>query len=303
MATYEIGKRIKKDREECKMTQEELAFGICSPGTLSKIENGVQAPNKKTFEALMQRLGEPEYLYSIHLSREEIREMQLYRKIERCFLKEDLVKAEELLDQYQKTFVGARGLDWQRYQALWALWHAKKGASARIVIQELEAALRITMKGYQSGLPDGNKRLTFEEIAIFNNIAVQYYRMGDRKRSFSYITWLKAYFDQYKLDEEEQAQIYPLILGNYADMLCMQGKLKEAKREAERAIWLCKEYAKAAYLAYLLGCLARILTELGEREEAENYFAQAACIFRIMGSYGALEHMRESDRKELSMLI
>lgn len=128
MATYEIGKRIKKAREECKMTQEELAFGICSPGTLSKIENGVQAPNKKTFEALMQRLGEPEYLYSIHLSREEIREMQLYRKIERCFLKEDLVKAEELLDQYQKTFVGARGLDWQRYQALWALWHAKKGA-------------------------------------------------------------------------------------------------------------------------------------------------------------------------------
>ena len=91
MATYEIGKRIKKAREECKMTQEELAFGICSPGTLSKIENGVQAPNKKTFEALMQRLGEPEYLYSIHLSREEIREMQLYRKIERCFLKEDLV--------------------------------------------------------------------------------------------------------------------------------------------------------------------------------------------------------------------
>lgn len=158
--------------------------------------------------------------------------MQLYRKIERCFLKEDLVKAEELLDQYQKTFVGARGLDWQRYQALWALWHAKKGASARIVIQELEAALRITMKGYQSGLPDENKRLTFEEIAIFNNIAVQYYRMGDRKRSFSYITWLKVYFDQYKLDEEEQAQIYPLILGNYADMLCMQGKLKEAKREA-----------------------------------------------------------------------
>lgn len=47
MATYEIGKRIKKAREECKMTQEELAFGICSPGTLSKIENGVQAPNKK----------------------------------------------------------------------------------------------------------------------------------------------------------------------------------------------------------------------------------------------------------------
>lgn len=303
MATYEIGKRIKKAREDCKMTQEELAFGICSPGTLSKIENGIQAPNKKTFEALMQRLGEPEYLYSIHLSREEIQEMQLYRKIERCFLKEDMVQVEELLKQYQQSFVGTRGLDWQRYQTLWALWHAKKGASARIVIQELEAALRITMKGYRSGLPEENKRLTFEEIAIFNNIAVQYYRMGDRERSFSYIAWLKIYFDKYKMDEEELAQIYPLILGNYADMLCMQGKLKEAREMAERAIWLCKEYTKTTYLACLLGCLARILVSMGEENEAEICFTQAECMFGIMGCCGKLEHLRESDRKELSMLL
>ncbi len=303
MATYEIGKRIKKAREDCGMTQEELAFGICSPGTLSKIENGIQAPNKKTFEALMQRLGEPEYLYSIHLSREEILEMKLFRKIERCFLMEDMIRAEELIKQYQSVFVGTRGLDWQRYQAVWALWHAKQGASPRIVVQELEAALRITMKGYQNGLPENNKRLTFEEIAILNNIAVQYYRMGDRIRSFSYIAWLKEYFDKNKLDEEEQAQIYPLILGNYADMLHMQGKLKEAKEAVCRGIWLCKEYAKAAYLACLLGCLARILVSMEKGMEAETYFAQAECIFCIMGCFGALEHLREKDREDLSLLL
>ena len=42
MATYEIGKRIKKAREECKMTQEELAslLGI-SAQSVSKWETGV----------------------------------------------------------------------------------------------------------------------------------------------------------------------------------------------------------------------------------------------------------------------
>ena len=37
------------------MTQEELSDGVCATGTLSKIENGVQAPKKRTFMALMKK--------------------------------------------------------------------------------------------------------------------------------------------------------------------------------------------------------------------------------------------------------
>ena len=51
LATYEIGQRIRGVRESRGMTQEELADGICSTGTLSKIENGLQVPKRKTFTA------------------------------------------------------------------------------------------------------------------------------------------------------------------------------------------------------------------------------------------------------------
>lgn len=303
MATYEIGERIKKAREDCGMTQEELAYGICSAGTLSKIENGVQVPNKKTFESLMQRLGEPEYLYSIHLSRNEVQEMKLYRQIERCLQKEDMIRAEQLLKQYQDSFAGTKRLEQQSYQAILAFCHAKQGAAPAQVIEELEAALCLTMKGYRSGLPGKCKRLTFEEVSILNNIAVQYYRMGEREKSFSYLKWLKGYFEKNELDEEEQAEIYPLILCNYADMLHMQGKLKEARKAARRGIWLCKEYAQTEPLAYLLGSMARILLSMGKRGEAEEYFKQAECLMCIMGSYGALKDLRENNRESLSLML
>lgn len=303
MATYEIGERIKKARADCGMTQEELAYGICSAGTLSKIENGVQVPNKKTFESLMQRLGEPEYLYSIHLSRNEVREMKLYRQIERCLQKEDMIRAEQLLKQYQDSFAGTKKLERQSYQAIVALWHAKQGAAPTQVIEELEAALRLTIKEYRREKPKSSKRLTFEEVSILNNIAVQYYQMGDRERAFSYLEWLKEYFERNELDEEEQAEVYPLILCNYADMLHMQGSLQEAKKAARRGIWLCKEYAQTASLPYLLGSMARILLSMGKRGEAEEYFKQAECLMCIMGSYGALKHLRENNRESLSLLL
>ena len=56
MAFYKIGNVIRKRRIDLNLTQEELSFGICSVSTLSKIENGERYPNKKNFDALMQRL-------------------------------------------------------------------------------------------------------------------------------------------------------------------------------------------------------------------------------------------------------
>ena len=57
MACYNLGDYICESRKQLGITQEELAFGICSTGTLSKIENGFVVPKRKNYEAIMQRLG------------------------------------------------------------------------------------------------------------------------------------------------------------------------------------------------------------------------------------------------------
>ena len=59
MSIYKIGYIIKQRREELHYTQEELAEGICSVTTLSRIENGERLPSKDNFEMLFQRLAYP----------------------------------------------------------------------------------------------------------------------------------------------------------------------------------------------------------------------------------------------------
>ena len=59
MAFYIFGDYIREQRERMGVTQEDLCEGICSPGTLSKIENGRQGVRLNQYIALMERLGLP----------------------------------------------------------------------------------------------------------------------------------------------------------------------------------------------------------------------------------------------------
>ena len=75
MPIYKFGYIIRQRREELGYTQEDLAEGICSVPTLSRIENGERLPTKDHFEMLLQRLGFSEsILYNYvdeHITKEE----------------------------------------------------------------------------------------------------------------------------------------------------------------------------------------------------------------------------------------
>ncbi len=78
-----LGEIIYSLRKKAGMTQEDLADGICSTVSISRIENGNQMPSGKVLEKLLERLGtgtyqlcniyyENEYQEKIHKSLEEI---------------------------------------------------------------------------------------------------------------------------------------------------------------------------------------------------------------------------------------
>ena len=55
MPIFQFGYIIRNRREELGYTQEDLADGICSVPTLSRIENGERMPTKEHFEMLDKR--------------------------------------------------------------------------------------------------------------------------------------------------------------------------------------------------------------------------------------------------------
>lgn len=72
MAYYVIGHVIRELRVRKQMTQEDVADGICTPATLSKIENGSQMPSKRIVDAIMHRLGDTGYFFTGFCTLEEM---------------------------------------------------------------------------------------------------------------------------------------------------------------------------------------------------------------------------------------
>jgi len=83
METNTLGEIIYHLRKKAGLTQESLADGICSPISISRIENGKQMPSGRVLEQLLERLGtgtyqlcnvyyENEYQTALHRTLSEI---------------------------------------------------------------------------------------------------------------------------------------------------------------------------------------------------------------------------------------
>lgn len=73
MKELHIGEVIQKRRKELGLTQAEVCEGICEPMTLSRIENGKQAPSYNRVKAILHRLALPEDRYVALLDEDEIK--------------------------------------------------------------------------------------------------------------------------------------------------------------------------------------------------------------------------------------
>lgn len=57
MQKNSLGDTLRELRKQKGLSQEDLAEGICSPVSISRIENGNQIPSQPVLEALLEKLG------------------------------------------------------------------------------------------------------------------------------------------------------------------------------------------------------------------------------------------------------
>lgn len=110
MAVYVVGDFLRETRLRKGYTQEEVSYGICTPASLSRIENGAQKPGRLILEKLFERLGTENNLFNSFVSREE---MELYSAIQsliRDITDEDVAKLEEHISIVEKLATNASEL-------------------------------------------------------------------------------------------------------------------------------------------------------------------------------------------------
>ncbi len=291
MAVYEIGNYIHDMRVERGYSQEELCFGICSVGNLSKIENGTRMPNRKTVEALTQRLGCRE-VFLQYSSKEEMQQVKICSQIVQKISNYEYEGLEELIDRFERTITKGDILNSQYCRFTRIILKQQEHEDWERDIKELEDALRMTkpdgieMRAISKGL------LTYNEIVILINIARGYRKLGRQEEGIEILYGLKQYMDTRMIDQTEKAQKYPMILFNLSNMLMDKRQYADVVELCDQGITISKENNRFCLFPKFLINKGLALMELNEREQAKESLLRGYCAFYALGDERQCKRLR-----------
>lgn len=283
MAVYVVGDFLRETRLRRGYTQEEVSYGICTPASLSRIENGAQKPGRLILEKLFERLGTENNLFNSFVSREEMELYSAIQELVRNITDDDVAKIEKQIEVVEKLAVNTTELEHQ------CLYFAK-GELARQKEKDDKKAMEMYMKAIHITLPDfdgknplRNNLLTFDEIMIINSIAILYAnRENDIMNAIELDMWLKVHMENKIMDGKMKTAKYPMILYNLSNWFGNKEFHVEALKMAELGVDFYIQYGNLAFFPILVVNKGVALAEIGKIEDARKCLHQAIAIFEAM---------------------
>lgn len=301
MKNVYIGEYIKRRRNDLGLTQEQVCEGICAPVTLSRIENGRQAPGRGRINALLQRLGLPDDRYYAIPSQEELEIEALEKEIVGCNVLERVDEGFEKLRQLEKIAAPEDRLTQQfilRSQIL--LGRLDKRYTVQEQMELLMQAIRLTVPKFD--LEDINKCLyTINEVKIINQIANVCSDAEQNKRAadiyYQLLRYVRIHFQETRIS----IGMLPTILYNYARVLDLCGCYEEGSRYAEEGREACIKYGHYQALPGCLAIYAECCYFLGRNRESEDNYRQAYYLFKTLRKIKNQATVRDEAKRYLGI--
>lgn len=287
MPTYGMGNAMREVRMRLGYTQEELAYGICTVGTLSKIENGRAVISKQVFEALCSRLPG---LHHVWVSCDTEKEMQRSRLCKQILVYLEFRKlpaAKTAMECYSRIkdekSPFCRQFEWYTK----AVYQAAAKEEEDKILPNLKRALKVTMPSYEARFRQHKKgmMLTYDEVYILSNMGIAYARQNEMENAFRILYFLKEYFVKQNLDMVESMKVCPMVFGNLAWLFHKQGRFKEAVKLCDSGIEICLSSGRYTVLPHLLCIKAHGLTASGSPVTAQKSRRQAEALLGISEEY------------------
>lgn len=283
MSSYYIGDFIRDTRIRKGYTQEQLCRGVCTSASLSRIENGAQTPGVTTLNCLLQRLGVENRIFDVFESKRDMQicgmlDEMVYNITHREYdkLEENSRKLEELIGEGEEP-------EHQYLVFAKCILNERHGATDEETMEQLMRAIHMTLPEFDGVTPLETSLLTFNEIAIINNIAIMYAKREKYEEALTLGFWLKHYMGKNVIDESEKRSKYPMIVYNLSNWFGRMGKSKESLKEAEEGIHFCVGHGCLHTLPVLIFNRGCALAELGDIEGAKKAFRQSTVLFEVTG--------------------
>ncbi|MDD6037176.1 MAG: helix-turn-helix transcriptional regulator [bacterium] len=268
MIYYQLGEVIRELRSRQNMTQESLAEGICSVGSIAKIEGGTQMPSGHVAEALLARLGERSSFFIGFGKEQQLLELRNYEQL--------LAKAMEKGDKPGSAF------ERQLYAYVKLIDRQKHGEEHQTVLMELMEILAMSMPIEELYEQKRNRyAYTYLELFILNNIAVQFYYLECIESSCRILERLSAYLWGKYIDEEIKTHLLPMLHNNLATVKLRQQMYTPAKQFCLDGIRYSINAGMLTPLPYLFENLSNTLFLLAEVSEAQRTHEVSDVLMRL----------------------
>lgn len=262
-----------------KASIEELSQGICSKSNLSRIENNEQIPSRATYEAFMQRLGQPHDLYPSIMGENEARLYKARYEILNNITDKDDDKVESLL----KIFENEKRLETVYQQFVLyvkAVLHQNKTGKA-------DESLILYLKALERSVKDFSHKKIFnyllnkDEINIINCIANCNFKNGNLKEAIA-ITYALKKYHEVKYDKmKNYVGTYAMVLFNLTILLRENKSYNEIIEICDIGIKTCIQYNELKMFPGLLYNKGRSLYDINKVEEAKRCIREAYSVAKV----------------------
>ena len=282
METNTLGEIIYNLRKKAGLTQEALADGICSPISISRIENGNQMPSSKVLEKILERLGTGTYqLCNIYYENEQ--QASLRRSLDAICAQVssgDLDSARAALRALPGKEMDPDSLQYAKM--LFAAIRMKDGTADETIETELENALRLTKPNID--LHDCRGELfSPTEVNILVMLTSAKYSDGKVLEAIRLGEEVMFALDRNQSRLSEFQALHINLAHNLSQYLVVENRYEEALFYARKAEELSIRGTEQFMLPEIEFGIAQILNDMGKPEESRARVEALIPYMRLIG--------------------
>lgn len=268
-----LASRLKERRKALKMSQKELAEGICKQGQISRIENGEYTPGSELLYALSRKLRVSMDYFFDEQVQDEKNELENFRLV-----------AENFISQ-------------RDYSSLKYLYNLESKSSSHLSLSDkmyLEWIQTLVLFYCDNNKLEAVSKL--ENLIKERNISeINYLRFSNTLFNFYYDIDDLNQFNEIRDNLEERVNnliirtIEELELSikfnyNISRYLWLQNNVEDALNKISETIRICKRYRSNYLLADLYLLLGNASASFGNIDEVRDYYTKAKFLYNLDGN-------------------
>ncbi|MCB2888134.1 helix-turn-helix transcriptional regulator [Streptococcus suis] len=264
-----LATRIKSRRKELKLSQKELAEGICKQGQISRLENGEYTPGSELLHQLAKKLNvSMDYFFDEQIVNENS-ELTEFKKLVKTFITQRNYESLKYIYNLEKEKSHRLSLSDKIYlEWIASLVDFYAQGRREEAIERLEKALNSSHKADIIYLQISN--------TLFN-----FYHDTDNLDKFEMMKEeLTSHLQQMTLNTIEELELSIKFNYNLSRYFWIQKNIEAAIKQVTTTIKLCQDYRTTYLLADSFLLLGNLSQNFSEKSTVKSYFETAHFLYQ-----------------------